>query len=208
MALNDIYRVTVGTYWGFQVGLNVTHWRVSIIVGAQPGDPIIAAAFDAGFAGVYKTLMHAQATYYGVRVQKIEPQPVLFPAVSANNSGIGTAGAAGLPSQNSGLVTFRTPYAGRSFRGRLYMPFPAEQDNVDATGRPTNGYITNLNALANFYRTPLVAQLAGNSVTLELGVRGRSIPSFIVVNAHVVRPFWATQRRRGDFGRPNVIPPF
>lgn len=208
MAVNDIYRVTVGTYWGLQVGLNVTHWRVAIITGNQPGDALIAGAFDNKFANPYKGLLHSGATYYGVRIQRIQPGVPGLPAVSANFSGGGLAGAAGLPPGTSGVITFRTPLAGRSWRGRIYVPFPSEADNGDVTGRPVAGYVTNLAALGLLYRTPTTQTVGGDSVTLEMGVFSRKVPAFTVVTQHVARDRWATQRRRSDFGRVNAVPPF
>lgn len=206
-AVNDIYRVTVGCQWGVQAGVNVTHWFVSAIGGASVNDSDIAAHFDATFAVLYKPLIHNNSRYEGVKVQKIRPLPVSLAAISTANAGVGTGGAAALPPQVAGLISLRTAFSGRAFRGRIYLPFPGEGDNIDATGRPEVLYVNTATTLGTALVTPQVVTAGANTATLRCGIYRRSNFTINTVQAAIVRSLWATQRRRGDFGQPNPLGP-
>ncbi len=208
MAVNDIYRINIGTHWDQQAGINVTHWRVSTQVGADLTPAVIATDFSAFFAAPFKGLMHNTATYDGVKVQKIWPPPATVPAVVTADSGVGTTGAAGLPPQTCGLLSLRTALAGRANRGRMYLPFPSEQDNVDATGRPSAGYQAVGFTLGGQMITPRIITVGAQTMTFVPGIYHRVTHNFDPFTSRIMRAVWATQRRRGDFGRPNPFGPF
>lgn len=108
----------------------------------------------------------------------------------------GTAGTDFLPPQTAFCVTLRTAFAGRSFRGRCYLPGFAEVQNT-AAGVNTDP------STATAFVAAIKAALISNA--LDLGVISRPNPdatpprvgSINTVTAIVSRDgVWDTQRRR------------
>lgn len=108
----------------------------------------------------------------------------------------GTAAGELLPPQVALCVTLRTAFAGRSFRGRTYLPGYTETNN-------TVGGVVNGTALAVAFVTAIKSALVASS--LDLGVLSRPAPdatppragSINVVTSIVARDaVWDTQRRR------------
>lgn len=101
-----------------------------------------------------------------------------------------------LPPQIAFCITLRTAQAGRSFRGRVYLPGYAEAAN-DATGTIS----TTANSVA--FVTAIQSALVASS--LNLGVLSRPAPDAAPPRAGFVTPVtsivardsvWDTQRRR------------
>ncbi|MCJ7620358.1 MAG: hypothetical protein MUP64_09100, partial [Anaerolineae bacterium] len=98
---------------------------------------------------------------------------------------------------------------GRRKGGRMYIPFPGEGDN-DATSLPSAAYVARL-----------ATHATGVLNTLTVGVTFTAIPvvqaityvgGVLILGATrtitEVRSSdrWATQRRRGSYGRKNISP--
>lgn len=101
-----------------------------------------------------------------------------------------------LPPQTALCVTLRTAQAGRSFRGRVYLPGFGEGQNA------TGGTISSTGSCVAFV-TAIKAALVASS--LDLGVLSRPAPTapvpragFITVVTSIVArdSVWDTQRRR------------
>jgi hypothetical protein len=208
MAVNDIYRITLGTQWGNQAGLMVSHWVTTAEDGNGASQQEIANKFDTEFRIPMLPLLHVGAFWYGAKAQKIYPGGAAVPSLSTAPIAAGTGGLAGLPPQVSGLITLRTAFAGRAYRGRQYVPFPSEQASDDTTGRPTTAYNTALNGLAAKYVLEMVVGASPNVTRLRCGIFRRSNNTINYVLSTSSRGIWATQRRRGDFGRTNPSGPF
>jgi hypothetical protein len=117
-----------------------------------------------------------------------------------------------IPNQVSGLVTKLTGSAGRKNRGRMYIPFPSVADQDAVSQQPTANYVTDIAAIATGIgvNAPFTfACGAGNTVTLAMLVynfKASPPATVIATNAFIARPRWATQKRRGDYGKPNAFP--
>lgn len=203
--VNDVYSVRVYTAVNNQVGLNVLNYQCAGKVGTGATEAQIATAFDNQFAAPYKALITTSATYRGVQVQKYSPLPVAVAVSSIANSGVGTAGVSMIPTQGSGLISLRTALAGKSHRGRVYIPFPSDSDNT-ADGRPVAAYLTRLGTLATAMLATISAGAGGNTNTFNLVIHSKLLNSFTLVTVATEQGRWATQRRRGDWGRTNVLP--
>jgi len=127
--------------------------------------------------------------------------------VEYEDSGAGVVGTAvgdALPKQTAFCVTIRTALAGRSYRGRIYLPGFAETANMaDGTASLSVG-----TAAASFVNS-IGAALASSGYTLGVGSRFRAAqPSLvppILERAAFFTPYttavardnvWDTQRRR------------
>lgn len=124
--------------------------------------------------------------------------PTLFMPQSQQ---FGTAGATPMPGQSCGLITRRVLRLTNANRGRVYVPFPATSaGSFDET--PNAAYVSNLEDIASSL-LPL---------TVPLNVVGQKW-SPILFNpvttgyqplfAWEAQPKWATQKRRGDYGKLN-----
>ncbi len=132
VAVNDILRIKTFCFQPPQVGINIRFAIVTSVVGViNTAD--VAAVYDGLVQGPYKALLSNPSTYVGVNCQRIFPGTPTFPAGTQVSAGVGTAGATALPAQVSGIITTQTGLAGRKFRGRSYIPFPA---TADSTGTP------------------------------------------------------------------------
>jgi hypothetical protein len=148
-----------------------------------------------------------------VQVRDLSSVPLWAPAGSIAGNGVGTAGAVHLPKQTCGLISYVDGLSGRAHRGRMYVPFPSSADNV-ADGVPTVGYVVNLGALLTALLVPIIVVGAGGNTTIQPGLYHRAkvgpppVPQSITILSGPPTPstLWATQRRRGDYGRPNRAP--
>lgn len=204
--INDIYEARIICTQANQISINVRHYRVSSKAGTGATDGQIANIVSLSFHQVYKDVMASSASFRGVGVKRIRPLPASGETTTILDLGPGSQAGDPLPLQTSGMITLKTGLAGRSFRGRVYVPFPAEVDN-GATGVPTAGYLTRLDTLAARFLLTLTAGSAGNTNDLAPVVFSRKLNDVVVLTQTIGRPRWATQRPRGSYGAAN-IPPF
>lgn len=202
---NDIYVCRAYVTLGEQVGMIRWHTRIHTVVGT-PTDQDLATNWDARIAASLKALLVIDASYRGVGVQRRRPLPATRELYGTAFQGAGTTATPPLPKQVSGLVTLRTAFAGRKFRGRIYPMFPSEAENDGVNGRPIAGYVTRLTTLAALVASSFAGGAGGNTYVgqpcLFNEVSGVTV-DFTDVTA---RTYWASQRRRGDFGATNVSP--
>lgn len=118
--------------------VNVLHYLVPPtydVTGDTTGAlaALVGAAFDAGVVS-YKDLVANNFVLARIEVRDLrEPNlPVFIGAIAS----IGLAAADPLPASTAYVVTLRTAKAGRSFRGRVYLPGWAEGQN-DPAGQAT-----------------------------------------------------------------------
>lgn len=205
-----IARIAAWTTIQAQAAVNTWHYHVDT-VGVNPStDQDISDQFDAMFQVAYKSLISTDVAYRGCVTQFIWPLPISVSVESIANAGACTAGSGTLPLQSSGLISWYTNTAGRHGRGRSYIPFPTPSDNNPATGgHPIAGYISRLAVLANLLQNFHTIAGGGRSATISMCLFDAKPPDlgqFRFVNSAAARGVWATQRRRGAYGRPNLSP--
>lgn len=189
-----------------QCAINVLHYYCYSMVGTGADLSDVAKAIDAQWAGSMKSLMSSSATYRGCGARIIFPIPASAELYSITGQGPGTSGVDLLPRQTSGCITKQTGIAGRKYRGRMYPPFPAKVDDT-AAGRPAAAYIVNLVLAAANLTTNVTATTGGNTSNLRNVLRHRAVlGSFDPITAARANQSWATQRRRGDYGKANLSP--
>ncbi len=205
--VNSIYQVTHVGYLNNQVGEIVSFWKETGFTGGGADYSEIALAFGTGsWSAAIKALMANGASYRGVIVREIDSVPK-FNAVHNNaDAGVGTAGANALPTQVRGLIRLNTDFSGPSGRGRKYAFFPSATDS-DAAGLPSAGYQLRLATLGALLATGFTVVGAFGNTDLVPILRGKGPPlTYRNVVGFDVRGGWATQRRSGSFGRPNLQP--
>jgi len=210
MAVGDIYRVRVLSYWGtgaFHLGYNIMHFRTYIQTGAGATATEIAVALDATWNAFYIAIMSANATYRGTSVQRIWPLPVGVEAYDNQNNSVG--GVAGdLMQSESGLIRLRSFQGGKRAHGRIYVNFPSEASS-GTTGNPTGTYPTDLQTLANAIGPTQTIVGGGGTVSLEQVIFNRDDPdASLKVITLEAQTLWANQRRRRARGKVVAVLPF
>lgn len=210
--IGDVLQVRYCCYSENQISLNVLHYRVQSVAGVGAPLTDIATFFDITMAAAYKDLIGAFSKYRGVGVTNLAP-PATVEVATTGQDGAGTVAGADLPTQVSYLVSFQTAKRGRGFRGRMYPGFPPSA-HIDSDGHMNAAGVAAIEAF--FLALPFtgtVTAAGGNTTTLVMGVYRRIAnglplipPQFEPYTFGTWREKWATQRRRGDLGRTNVLP--
>lgn len=190
-----------------QAGINVHGFQITSVTAPAPGLQDIAQGLFAKFAPFYAALMATNGQFTSVTARRIFPVPYSPTVSSLQVPTAGVVSGGSLDQQASGLVTKLSMFAGRKGRGRMYVPFPAALNNTTA-GQPSTAYLSNLTLLGTALATPFTITVAGGSATLQWvmlkpPLPGSTVWGVVTVADFIVRPAWATQRRRSDFGRLN-----
>lgn len=201
----EIYAARIVCVLSPQIGVNVLHAICTAKAGTGATDAQIAASIDTLVAANYKALIQNNATYRGVGARRIFPTLGLE-STSVASTGVGTAGANGLPLQVSGLLHIATLNATRKGRGRIYIPFPSTAAAA-ANGTMAAAYTVLLNALGATLSAGFSSGGGGNTNTFNWCLWHRASNTYDAwsANAQGTTKF-ATQRRRGDYGRQNAVP--
>lgn len=204
----DVLQIRVNCSAAEQLSQNVLHYKVFSVTGGGLTIKQIADQFAQTNGPIYRSWMASTATFDGCTVQNLTP-PITDPATSSGGTGIGSSVGNLEPRQASGLLSHTTGFGGRANRGRSYIGLMAA-GNVDASGNLTGGGVA---ILANVGAAlgPFVALSVGGLQTiLQLQIRHPDTPgpppmpsttavTFIQASGKI-----ATQRRRGDYGAPNL----
>jgi hypothetical protein len=117
----------------------------------------------------------------------------------------GTGGTSPMPTQVAGIITRRVLLTKNTNRGRVYIPFPDKTASL-ATETPSGVYLTNLNLL-KLALMPIIAPFQSDGMQpWAPGLGSITKGDFNGLVDCQTRAKWATQRRRGDYGTPNVSP--
>lgn len=189
-----------------QISVTRRYWLCSNLVGPSPSTFDAAGVIDGVLGPIFKTLLTSAATYRGTQIRRASGIPPFESwDVSTAAAGVGLGGAIPLPKQACGLITMTGAFIGRRFQGRVYLPFPSAADDA-GTGQPNVGYMIAAAAMGTALSTPHTVPGGGGTIELNpLNWKATDpIPRLLV--GFIPRPAWATQKRRGDFGRTNFTP--
>lgn len=175
--------------------------------GTQPTQAIantVGAAIKAAYTS--SGLAAVQATTLGISSIGLRwiGAPNFAEFIDSGGSVVGTGAGDPLPRQIALCVTLRTAMAGKSYRGRVYIPGFTEAQN-DSGGAAVAGAVT----AAVAFVTAIQTSLASSGYTLGVGSRERvAVPTHvppITAKAAFFTPLtailsrdntWETQRRR------------
>lgn len=206
---NDlVLEVTMFSEHEEQLGVNVLHYVTSATSGIFPSTTL-AAAFSGRFATTMKAWLTDGAFYKGVKLRTLTAVGGILPGPDFSSSGNGAGTGGGLlPRQLAGLIAKRINAQGPHARGRVFIPFPGadmmETGALSAAGR------TNLEAIAVQLFGTIAAGFTltagGVSVYVTPLLKISGIANGTVLYSYTRSAEFATQRRRGFYGRPNRIP--
>jgi hypothetical protein len=205
--IGDVFKIRYACRFGSQYALNIGHSVCTAVTGVAPNLQELATGVRLLAGAFYPALLANDAEFYGVAVQRIYPT-LSLEYTDASAPLLGTAGAAPLPSQICGLISYYCDAAGRKFRGRAYYPFPAQADNTLLDG-PQASYITRLGSLGNWYLSDnTYTSGTGGTAILRQGLYDKVSHAFTRFAYQFPRAFWATQRRRASNGFGDDAPFF
>lgn len=203
----DLIQVRAWSSDAEQAAVNTWYYN---ILGVPTGGVVtifdFATAFDVVIETLYKSLLANTATYDGIQCVVINEVPLPRSVANVTSAGIGTGGAIGMARQTAGLLSWETLFAGPGKRGRTFFPFPSTSDDV-GLGLPSNGYQVKMGTLANdmlFFENFTGA--SGGLALCELVLKSKPGFTTTPIEGFFPRPRWATQKKRGSFGRVNVSP--
>jgi len=194
MAIGDIFKLAVvwKTVDERSTFVNTFHYRQETpLVFDEPGEDLVQAfiseALPAYRAMVTSIAQVVQYSVYGITnplyIYEESPAPVA-----------GLVSGEALPLQNAAIITWRTGLAGRSRRGRTYLPPTGESQQNG--GVLLASFLTLMNSFAE--DASLLNPLTVNPLiaTWQLGVWSETYQYFNPVTSHIARQTIATQRRR------------
>ena len=218
MAVGDIARCRTVCYVNNQISVNTSWWKAIAVTGGPIANSYIGFSllFDLAMANVYKPWMSSKARYRGVGVQLWDPiinAPASTESQITTSDGPGIGTAALQATQVSGLIAWKTGLPGRHFQGRIFPGF-ADELFQDADGKFTAGGRTVLDGIRVIYTLPITLTSGVNTETWTLTVRSftpavppaNPLSVFNTVTQGITRANFATQRRRGQLGKLNVLP--
>lgn len=202
--VGDLIEVSVYCTAGPQVAINVLHYAVAAIGGAVMQYDDLPARAYVHYETAYRNWLSSDANFAGVGVRRMAPDSKTIEYTTIDEVP-GDAEAVCLPLQVAGLITFRSDTPGPAGRGRAYIPFPPTA-SVTGAGGMVGGAKAALDAVADVIGPSISWTAVASAWTLTLQqIIAPRIPS-LYVGVSAATGLWATQRRRGDYGRPNSLP--
>jgi hypothetical protein len=194
---------------GQQVSVNTLHWKPSAVSGPTITEADFLAVIEPIYAPLWKGIINNNATYEGMTMQIITA-PISLASKNNLSTGFGTGGATSAATQTAGLIQWGTGLGGRKYRGRLFLPFPSTAED-GTTGFPNTGYMVGLAAIKDEYVGHTAWTIGGGAQTILPVLRHRKDKTGVTSDPTVIfsgTPVqaWATQKKRGYFGRPNASP--
>lgn len=186
-----------------QTSANVRHYACVSHTGIGLDQLSIMEVISGAIALRMRDCISQNAEYYGMKATIIAPAGPA-PLVTNEGRAVGNISGDVLPPQTAGLLTLRTGQIGRSARGRMYLAFPAEPDNI-LGAVPSTAYVLAANLLA---AQVLLARsiVAPNGGTIEPCIWSRKTLTRQIVTTAFARDRWATQRRRSLINRGDGVP--
>lgn len=210
---NAIVRLSLFCQSPTQTGIITRNYSAfSTTPGAQwSSTAFMAALIAAGLPTEIKDAINNVCTYLGMKVYWKPPSGgPPFIDTNSTGSGGGTAGDPA-PAQLCGLIKWQSAVGGPQGKGRDYVPFPAIA-HISDEGLPSGAYIGALTDIGTAMEGPFTLPNVGTGGG-SLGVSpctlfntGGSVPLAFPMNGFTIGSGFATQRRRGFYGKPNSPP--
>lgn len=195
MAINDVFRLTVvlkQTGTDNQIINNFCFRQMAVTIFDTPEEDLVQA-----FRGEAET-EYLTATNQAFELEKYQVTPLPLNELSYEyaplTTKVGTDNGNLMPPSTAGLISWKTAKAGRSGKGRTFLPPPGDGKNDD--GIPTTAY---RNTVASAFANALIGMASASPLvyaSYELGIWSTKLQEFNPVTSFIVRPYWANVRSR------------
>lgn len=203
--LGDVFKVTAAfTYSNSQVEEIGIHYKVAA-AGVGDTRASLLAYMSTGVLAYILPQVPASARYYGTEVSRVKSANPVGPVVTYDGTAGGSASNM-LPTQTRGLISWKTAFSGRAYRGRTYLPSTTVA-YCTPVGKPLLALLTAWQSWATY----MLGAVTSGGTTWVPGVYHR-VPTAVIGSVFdqftggLVGPSFATQRRSGDYGRVNSSP--
>ncbi len=190
-----------------QVSVNILYYQVQSVAIASATNVEAASWLSTAFSAPMKAILNNNANYFGLTLTRVLPLPRTTQLGVTDGAGAGSRSGDLAPAQLSMVLTKRSTKAGRQFRGRFYIPFPSQSD-IETTRLPKAAYVADADTLGATLAATQVVVGGGGDATLIPVIYSKVGGTFTTIANSTGAAKFGTQRRRGEFGRPNAIPPF
>lgn len=174
---------------------NVFHWFLNVPDGADTDEASVSNAVNTFVVGTILPLLNIKCRFRTTLTQRVYPLPRT--AGSLVDNGIGVVGAiAGdaLPPACALVIRKRTAFAGRRYRGRLFVPMLSESDQVNGIWAGAN-YLALAAAWDSLLATVLVGADGGEYIPIIFPKNGTTASAKIITSSSS-DPVVRQQRRR------------
>lgn len=206
----DHLLVTMFVENGEQVAMIGMHFVVVSVTGTGETLNGIASEINGAVRSPMAALLPTTADYVGLTVRNVSHTGITVGAAkTSGGAGPGTDTSGPLPTQAALVVTKLTDTSGPGGRGRNYIPFPPRSgDDTTSAGSPNAAYIALVDTMyAALAQEHICDAGGGNVTTIDPEVFHEQTTTGTPIVGYRVNPKWGTQKRRGDYGRPNGLPP-
>lgn len=206
LVINEGLEVSAFSQFFEQAGIDVFHYTVLSLTGS-PSAQAVTDELSSSIGPAYAAWLTSSGTFVGLKMRELTPTPAA--PVYSTTAIIDGLGGGPIPRQLAGLITKRANIAGPRGIGHIYAPFPGadmmDGERLSIAGRTI---LTSLStAIIGAPGDLVVAVGGGVSATLRPVIRGQPAGVFRTITEKNVSSQFATQRRRGFYGRPNALPP-
>lgn len=130
MAINDVLQVTIEAFLHGQQVVTVLHYAEANPPDTLTSENWLSAAVQTIVVPAMKGLQSAELGHAAVSVQKIWPLPPNVPVRNTTGAGGGNIAGSSLPTCVTAVITKQTAFAGRKYRGRMFIPgVPVASEN-------------------------------------------------------------------------------
>lgn len=206
LGVNNIVKCTIVCEYGGQASLNSFYYLVTSVGAVAATDQDAADVFAGVVDSLVPPLLYSSANYNGVMAQIIYPLPIIFSKFNTGGAAMGSGGSTAVGGQVCGINSWQLLVAKRGNFGRTYWPFPPCPLTTTPL-KPSTSYTTNLGTICAAILGIGNFSAGGRVAGVEQIILHRANPvlSQPVLN-FTVHDRWATQKRRGSYGRANVSP--
>lgn len=194
MAIGDIYRVSiVGDYGAGLLAVYTLHFKMLSGIASVTS---LAAALKNNPIENWKQYQVSTFNTRSINFNSVNVTPPVSVTYTTGFPVAGTGSGNAIPFTNAFLISIRTGYAGRSYRGRIYIPGHLE---IQSDGSTVHSDII---TAANTYWGAVVTTYgaSGTDGDWQWVVYSHKLSQSFPVVSILPRNVWATQRRR----RPGV----
>lgn len=190
MATGEVYRASVvGSHTGTE--LAVVTWHFRMLSEATP-DSTIGAYLKTYWCDLVKTRQAGTFRWDSIEFLRVNASPPISYHYATAFPVTGTGTGEEMPRQVAVVVTHRTQYAGRSYRGRHYIP--ALTENYFTSGLVETAALA---ALQTYYDDIVAAVGAsGSNTDIQWVVWSQKLMTYTAVREAVVRNVPGVIRRR------------
>lgn len=120
MAVNEIFQVALEGRFHGQTIINTFHYKHDTDGGGN-AQALLGGAFELNVIPAIKGVVSSAYSVTRLITQKIYPSPPTVPTIGTGAAGAGSVAGVAHASSVAVTVTKRTAFAGRKYRGRVYL---------------------------------------------------------------------------------------